>query len=323
MDLVKFTRYWAIAPVLFAAISLQAQTYPSKPIRVVVGFPAGGTDDYVARVVAPRLAEVLGQSIIVENRGGAGGIVGWDHVAKSPAAGYTLAFGGASMTVGQSIRIKMPYDVLRDFSPISLVGRTAFVLVVHPSVPARTVKALIALARSQPGTMNVASPGAGSMPHLAAELFKSTARVDFVHVPYKGGAAIYPDLTSGRVDVYFPPTASAMPHIENGKLRALAVTRTVPVAALPDVPTMAEAALPGYELSGWLAFHAPAGTPRDSVSLVNAALRKVVELQDVRVRFAKAGVDPESNSPEEMAAMMKMGVAKFGKMIRDAGIQPE
>lgn len=319
----KFTRCWPFVLLVLLAAPLQAQTYPARPIRVVVGFPPGGGDDFVARVVATRLAEVLGQQVIVDNRSGAGGIIGWEYVAKSPPDGYTLAFGGASMTLGQSLRLKMPYDVLRDFSPISLIGRTALVLVVHPSVPAKTVKDLMALARAQPGRLNFASSGVGAMPHLAGELFKSMAKLDIVHVPYKGAAGIYPDLISGRVDFYIPPTASAMPHIETGKLRALAVTRTVRVDALPQVPTFAEAALPGYEIFGWYAFHAPAGTSRDTLNLVNAAVRSVVAIQDVRARLAKVGIDPESNSPDQMAAMMKMGAAKFGKIIRDAGIKPE
>jgi len=300
-----------------------AQNYPTKPVRIVVAFLAGGADDFVARVVAPKLSDVLGQQVIVENRPGAGGLIGWEYVARSAPDGYTLALGGGSMIVSAALRAKPPYDVLRDFTPVALISTTSYVLVVHPSVPARTGKELVALARAHPGQLNYASPGVGTLGHLAGELFKSMARLDVVHVSYKGASSIYADLVSGQVHMYFAPPASAIPHVQNGKVRALGVTGARRVAVLPDVPTIAETVLPGYELTGWNALHGPAGIPRNAVNRLNAAIHDVVATPDVRERLSRAGPEPQTNTPEQIAGMVKAGVEKFGNIIRAIGIKPE
>ena len=310
--------------LLLLSLSGHAQSYPTKPVRVVVAFLAGGGDDYIARLIAPKLTEELGQQVVVENRPGAGGLIGWEHVAKSvPPDGYTLALGGGSMTTVPSLRSKPPFDLLRDFTPISLISTTSLVLVVHPSVPARTVKELITLARTRPGKLNYASPGAGALPHLSAELFKSMARIDIVHVPYKGAPPVYVDLISGRVDMFFGTLTSVLPHVPSGKVRALGVTGAKRAAVLPDIPTIAEAALPGYEISGWFAIHGPSGMPRGIVNRLNAAIHKVVAMPDVRERLLKVGAEPQTNTPEQMAAMMNAGVDKFGNIIRTAGIKAD
>lgn len=312
------------AGLLLLNLCVYAQSYPTKPVRIVVAFAAGGGDDYVGRLIAQKLTEVLGQQVIVENRPGAGGLVGWEYVAKSAMPdGYTLALGGGSMTTVSSLRSKPPFDVLRDFTPISLISTTSFVLVIHPSVPARTVKELITLARARPGKLNYASPGSGALGHLSAELFKSMARLDIVHIPYKGGSPAYVDLMSGQVDMYFAPLASVLPHLLSGKVRALGVTGGKRAMVLPDVPAIAEAALPGYELSGWYAIHGPGGVPRDIVNRLNAAIHKVVATPDVRERLLNVGSEPQTNTPQQMAEMMKAGVDKFGKIIRIAGIRAD
>lgn len=312
------------AGLLVVSLSGHAQDYPTKPVRIVLGFTAGGTDDYVARLIAPRLGQILGQQVMVENRPGAGGLIAWEYVAKSVQSdGYTLTQGGGSMTTAQHLRSKPPFDVLRDFTPISLISTTSYVLVVHPSVPAKTVKELVAVARANPGKLNYASPGVGVLGHLAGELFKSMARLDIVHVPYRGGTAIYPDLTSGRVDMYLPPPASVLPHLSSGRVRALGVTSTKRASILPDVPSISEAALPGYEISGWYAIHGPKAVPRDIVNKLNAAIQRVVVAPDIRERLLKAGLEPQTNSPDEMAEMLKAGVEKFGNIIRTAGIKAD
>ena len=310
--------------LLLFNLSVHAQNYPTKPVRVVVAFLAGGHDDYIGRLIAPKLTEVLGQQVIVENRPGGGGVIGWEYVAKvAPPDGYTLALGGGSMTTLPSLRSKPPYDVLRDFRPISLISTTSFVLVVHPSVPARTVKELIALAREQPGKLNYASPGAGALGHLSAELLKSMAGLDIVHVPYKGAPPAFADLMAGRVDMYFSTLTSAVPHVLSGKVRALGVTSAKRVAIFPDVPTIGEAALDEYDISGWSALHGPAGVPRDVVDRLNAAIHKVVAMQDLREQFLRVGDEPQTNTPEQMAEMMRAGVEKFGSIIRTAGIKAD
>ena len=310
--------------LLVVALYAHGQTYPTKPVRMVVGFPAGGGDDYIARLIATRMAEVLGQPVIVENRPGAGGLIGWQYVAKTAAAdGYTLAFAGSSVTTMPSLRAKPPFDVVRDFAPISLIGTTSFVLVVHPSVPVKTAKELVSLAHAHPGKLNYASPGIGALGHIAAELLKSMARLDIAHVPYKGGQAIYPDLTSGRIDMYFAPLASGVPHVSSGRVRALGVTGRMRASVLPNVETIAEAALPGYEISGWYAIQAPRSVPRDIVNKLNAATQKAVTGPDVRERLVKGGVEPHTNTPDEMADIVKASVKKFGNIIRAAGIKPD
>ena len=309
--------------LLFAClpVAAAAQSYPSKPVRIVVAFVAGGGDDFHGRLVAQKLTEVLGQQVIVENRGGAGGFVGWEYVAKAAPDGYTLLLGGGSLTTVPSLRPNAPFDVLRDFTPISLISTFGLVLVVHPSVPARNVKELIALARARPGKLNYASSDAGATPHLSAELFKSMAKLDIVHIPYKGSTPAYVDLMAGQTDMYFGVMAGALPHIRSHKVRALGVTAARRAASLPEAPTIAESGLPGYELTSWYALMGPGGMPADIVARLNGAVHKVIAMPDVRERLLNAGSEPEVNTPDQMAAMVKANVAKFGRIIRTAGIK--
>ncbi len=298
-----------------------AQSYPVKPVRIIVAFVPGGGDDFHGRLVAQKLTEVLGQQVIVENRGGAGGFVGWEHVAKSAPDGYTLLLGGGSLTTVPSLRPNAPFDVLRDFTPISLISTFGLVLVAHPSVPAKSVKELIALARARPGKLNYASSGAGATPHLSAELFKSMAKLDIVHIPYKGSTPAYVDLMAGQIDMYFGVMAGALPHIRSGKVKALGVTAARRAASAPNVPTIAEAGLPGYELTSWYALMGPGGMPADIVARLNSAVHKVIAMPDVRERLLNAGSEPEVNTPEQMSALVKASVDKFGRIIRTAGIK--
>ena len=297
--------------------------YPVKPVRIVVAFVAGGGDDFHGRLMALKLTEVLGQQVIVENRGGAGGFVGWEYVAKSAPDGYTLLLGGGSLTTVPSLRPNATFDVLRDFTGISLISTFGLVLVVHPSVPAKNVRELIALARSKPGKLNYASSGARATPHLSAELFKHMAKLDMVHIPYKGSTPAYVDLMAGQIDLYFGVLAGALPQIRAGKVRALGVTSAKRTQSLPDVPTIAEAGLPGYELSSWYAIVGPGGMPRDVTLKLNAAVHKVLAMPDVRERLLNAGSEPEVNTPEQMAVVIKANVEKFGVIIKTAGIKAD
>jgi tripartite-type tricarboxylate transporter receptor subunit TctC len=288
---------------------------------MVVAFVPGGADDFHGRLMAQKLGEHFGRQFVVENRGGAGGFVGWEYVARSPADGYTLLLGGGSLTTIPSLRPSAPIDVMRDFTPISLISTFALVLVVHPSVPAQNVKTLIALARKQPGKLNYASSGAGATPHLSAELFKSLANVDIVHIPYKGSTPAYVDLMGGQVDMYFGVMGGALPHIRSGRVRALGVTSGKRSASLPEVPTIAESGLPGYELTSWYAVMGPGGLPRDIVMRLNEAVVKVVAQADTRARLINAGSEPATSTPEQLGALMRENMAKFGKIIKTAGIK--
>ena len=303
------------------AASAWSQSYPSKPVRIVVAFVPGGADDFHGRVTAQKLTELLGQQFVVENRGGAGGFVGWEYVAKSPPDGYTLLLGGGSLTTVPSLRPNASFDVLRDFTPISLISTFGLVLVVHPSVPVYGVRDLIALARKQPGKLNYASSGAGATPHLSAELFKSMAKIDITHIPYKGSTPAYVDLMSGQVDMYFGVMAGALPHINSRKVRALGVTALNRNPLLPDLPTIAEVALPGYEVSSWYALMGPGGLPREVVTRLNDAVAKAIATPDFRDRLVKSGSEPQASTPDKLAALMRENVAKFGRIIKSAGIK--
>jgi tripartite-type tricarboxylate transporter receptor subunit TctC len=306
---------------LSAAFNSFAQTYPTKPLRIVVAFAPGGADDFHARLIAQKLSEAFGQQFVVENRGGAGGFVGWESVAKSAPDGYTLLLAGGSLTTIPSLRPSATIDPVRDFTPISLIGSFGLVLVTHPNVPARSVKELIALARKQPGKLNYASSGAGATPHLSAELFKSMANVNIVHIPYKGSTPAYVDLMSGQVDMYFGVMGGALPHIKSSRVRALGVTTAKRAVSLPDVPTIAESGLPGYELSSWYALFGPGGMPRDVTARLNDSVVKAVANPDTRDRLIKAGSEPASSTPEQLAALVRENVVKFGKIIKTAGIK--
>lgn len=300
-----------------------AQSYPVRPIRMLVGFTVGGVGDITARLVAQKLSEPLGQHVVVENRGGASGAIATERVATSTADGYTLLLMTAAETVIPALRTKLPYQLERDLAPVSLVAIAPFVLVIPQSVPARTVKDLIALARSQPGKLSYGSVGAGSTPHLAGELLKSMAGVRIVHVPYKGGGESVIATASGQVDIGFHSATAALPLVEAGKLRALGVTSAKRASFLPSIPTIAESGLPGFDRSSWNGVLAPAGVPGNIITRLNAAIGKVVNTVEMRESFRREGLEPQTNTPEQFAAFIQGELEKNSKLIKSIGLKAE
>lgn len=319
-------RHWHLAATIAAFIAAPAfaQVYPSKPIRLIVPFAAGGGNDNVARLVGKRLADSLGQAVVVDNRPGAGGVVGAELAAKSAADGYTLFLGGVgSHAINPNLHQKLPYDPIRDFAPVELLAKAPLILVVHPSVPVHNIAEFIAYARANPGRLNYASNGNGSSSQLAAVMFDSMAGVDMVHVPYKGLSPALTDLLSGRVQLMFSSVVAILPHIKAGRLRGLAVTGAKRLASLPELPTIAEAGLPGYEASSWYGILAPAGTPRDIVVKLNAELAKALDQPEVRASLLAEGAEPAGGSPEQFEAHIRAEKERLGKIIRDANIRME
>ena len=299
-----------------------AQAYPAKPIRVLVGFPAGGTSDILARVVAQKLTEAWGQQVVIDNRPGAGGNIATELAAKAVADGYTLLVSpGSTLTSNPAVYSKVPFDPVKDFAPVTIIAGVPNALVVHPSLPVKNVKELIALAKSRPGQLAYASTGAGQSTHLSAELFKLMAGVNLIHVPYKGSAPALTDIVAGQVSVMFDNMPSCLPFIKSGRLRPLAVTSARRSAALPALPTVAEAGLPGFEVTVWFAVLAPAATPREIVNRLNAEIVSALKTPDMRERLAQQGAEPMGNTPEEFAAVIKRDLAKWAKVVRDAGIK--
>lgn len=306
---------------LVCASSVQAQSYPSKPVRIVVATAPGGGDDYVTRLIAPKLGELLGQQFVVENRPGAGGMIGQTFVAKSAPDGYTLLLAGGSMAGARYVNAQITYDVLRDFSPISLLETAPFIMVVHPNVPARNAKEYIALARTRPGQMTFGTLGPGQIPYWAAILFNNMARIEAVEVAYKGFSELIVDVISGRIDYHFAPAATAVAN--KTKLRTLASTSPKRSPAYPEIPTMAEAALPGYEMPAWRTISGPAGLRRDVVETLNKALVRTIAMPDVREKMLAVGSEPESSTPEAVTARYVDWVERFGKIAKQAGIKPQ
>ena len=314
---------WCIAGMLLAA-QAAAQTYPTKPIRMIVPFAAGGGADFVARVVGQKFSATFGQQLIIDNRGGAGGAIGTELAAKSAADGYTLLLGSAGpLAIQPGLSPRLPYDPIKDFAPITIVTSMPYVLVVHPSLPVKSVAELIALARAKPGQLNFASPGKGTTTHLATELLKMMAKVDVVNVPYKGVAPAIADLQAGQVQFMSGDLSSVMPQVKAGRLRALGVTgaRRSPLA--PELPTIAESGLPGYEAIGWFAVLAPAATPRAIVARLNAEIVKGVTSADAREKLAAFGGDVVANTPAEFATRLQDDLAKWGRLIRTIGLQAD
>ena len=311
----------AVLARAIVAQGTQAQTYPSKPVRVIVAGGAGSGDDFYARLVSIKLGELLGQQFIVDNRPGAGGLIGHQFVIKSPADGYTLMLAGSSMTGVRFVNANVNYDVSRDFTPVSLLETSPFALLVHPSLPARSVKEFIALARSSPGKVSTANLGGGQMPYWCSVLLRTMARIETVDVPYKTGPAAIVDLIAGQVDSYFAPSVNAITN--RNRLRVLAVTGAARSAMLPDVPTMAEAALPGYDLTTWRSIVGPAGLHRDIVDTLNQAVARALAMPDVRERILKAGSAPAPGTPEQLAKRIADSVARFGRIAKQAGIKPQ
>ena len=306
-----------------AASFAHAQNYPDRPIRLIVPYPPGSsTNDILGRALASRLTGVLGQQVVVDNRSGASGNVGSELVAKSAPDGYTLLIGVAGpLAVGPAVYKNLGYVPTRDLAPIAMYAAIPYIFVVNPSLPANNVKELIALAKSKPGQLNFASSGSGGSPHLCGELFKVMAGIDIVHIPYKGGGAAITDLLAGQVSMYFGTTPSTLPFVQNGKLRALGVTTAKRTSAAPDVPTIAEAGLPGYEQSAWHGLLAPAGTPEPVIAKLHAEMSKVVRSRDVLDKFAAQGIEVIGGSSAEFAAFIRGDVAKYAKLMKTAGIK--
>jgi tripartite-type tricarboxylate transporter receptor subunit TctC len=297
-----------------------AQTYPTKPIRLVVPFPPGGATDILARDVAQKLTEAWGQSVIVDNRPGAGGNIGSELVAKSAPDGYTLEMGTVGThAINASLYAKMPYDHVKDFVPVILVAGVPNVLVVTPSLPANSVAELIAYAKANPGKLNFASSGNGTSIHLSGELFKVMAGVQITHIPYKGSAPALQDLLAGQVQLMFDNLPPSLPQIKAGKLRALAVTSLARAPALPDVPTLAESGLPGFEASSWFGILAPAGTPAPIVAKINAEVAKWLSTPEAKEKLLKQGANPAGGTPEDFAKHIAAETAKWAKVVKDSG----
>lgn len=296
-----------------------AQGYPTGPVRMIVPFPAGGGVDNMGRIVGQKLTEVLGKPIVIENRGGANGMIGSEIVAKSPKDGYTLLFNGANFVTTPSLFSKATYDPIRDFEPISLVSLAPNILVVHPSLPARSVPELIAIARARPGQVQYAGSGSGSTPHLAAELFKTMAKVDMVHIPYRGSGPAMIGLLSGEASVMFLPAINAGPHLKSGRLRALAVTSAGRLPAMPQLPTIAESGLRGYESSQWYGALAPAGTPAEILNLLNGHIVNMMQSPEMKQRLIAEGTVPVGSTREQFASHIKAEIAKWAKVIKQSG----
>jgi tripartite-type tricarboxylate transporter receptor subunit TctC len=303
----------------FSASPALADVYPSRPIRLVVGYAAGGATDVIARLVGQKLSEALGQPVVIENRPGAGATVASDMVARSAPDGYTIFMSTIANTINSSLYPKLPFDFVRDFSPITLVASIPNVLVVHPSVPAKDLKEFIALAKSKPGEINFASSGSGSSIHLSGELFNLVAGVKLIHIPYKGSAPAMTDLIGGQVQSMFDNLPSALPYIKAGKLRALGLTSNVRSAAVPTIPTLAEAGLPGCEIISWFSLSAPAKTPNEIIARLNAETAKALMQPDIKEKLAAMGAEPIPSTPEAAAAFIKTETAKWAQVVKASG----
>lgn len=302
----------------------QAQAWPAKPVHVVVPFPPGGPADLLPRLIGPKLSEIWGQPVIVENKPGAGGNIGMDAVAKSAPDGYTLVIGpNGNLVVNPHLYAHLPYDVTRDFVPVTLVATFSNLLVVNPDVPAKTVSELIALAKARPGILTFGSPGTGSQPHVGGELMKLMAGIDIVHVPYNGTAPALKDLLGGQITFMFAQTSAALPQIQGGKLRALGVASPRRAIQLPDVPTIAESGLPGFEAVSWYALLAPAGTSKEVAAKIQADVARVLQAADIRDKLVAQGGEPVANTPEQLAALMKSESARYADLVKRANIKAE
>lgn len=301
-----------------------AQSYPTKPIRLLVAYPPGGGSDTLARIVAPRLAELVGQQVVVDNRPGAAGNIATEIASRAQPDGYTLLWGFSTpLVVNPSLYKNLPFNTEKDFAPILLLGSAQFILVTHRSVEANSVKELIALVKSRPGQFNYSSAGVGSPNHLAAELFKRRADVDILHVPYKGGGPASVAVLSGEVKMLFGSFASSLPHVKGGRLKALAVTGPERSREAPDVPTLHELGFPGFDVRAWYGVLAPAGTPHSIVTRLNGDLRKLLSIPDVLEGLKREGLEPVGSTPQEFVAYIKAEKALWAKVIKDAGIKPE
>ncbi|WP_219214874.1 Bug family tripartite tricarboxylate transporter substrate binding protein [Variovorax boronicumulans] len=321
---MKTTIRWFSAALLSVAAmaAAQAQGYPSKPVRLIVPYPAGGTTDIIARVAAQQLSERLKQPFVVENKGGANGAIGSAEVARAPADGYTLLMGTASTHgINSAVYKSLPYDAVKDFAPVTIVASTPNIIAVHPSVPAKNLQELLALARAQPGKLNYGSTSLGGSPHMSAELLKMMAHVDMLHVPYKGAAPMLTDLMGGQVQVGFDNLPSTINFVRSGKVRAIAVTTAQRWPGAPEIPTVAESGVPGYEVSGWFGLLAPAGTPPAVLKTIQQAIAEAVKQPEVNKQMLDLGAQPVANTPEAFAALVQADVAKWREVVKTTGVK--
>ena len=313
---------WSFALLCALASSASlAQAYPSRPVRLVVPFAAGGTTDVLARILGQKLSESLGQQVLVDNRPGANGNIGAELVARSPGDGYTIMMGfDGTLAINPSVYRKLAFDPLRDFAPVANVGLVALMIVVHPSLPARSVAELVAHAKANPGKINYSSAGHGSTGHLAGELFKSRAGIDMTHVAYKGGAQAMNDLLSGQIQLLVTALPTVDAHVRSGKLRAIAFTTARRVPGMPEVPTLAESGYAGFDVASWYGIVAPSGTPAEAIRRLNAEIGKVLEQPDVRQRFTQLGTEPGGGTPESFGATLRADIDRWAAVVRNAGI---
>lgn len=316
---------WALVPALLSvAVTSAAQSYPTRPVRLIVPFAAGGGTDIIGRLIAQRLTEALGQTVVVDNRGGAGGVIGADLVAKAAPDGYTLLMGTPGpLTINPSLKRAMPYETLRDFTPIALATVSPFVLVVHPTLPAHSVRELVALAKARPGALNYGSAGNGSVGHLAGEQLAALAGIRIVHVPYKGSSLAITDLIAGQLQFMIENLPTVLPHVKSGKLRALAVGTRQRSSLVPEYPPIAEAGVPGYEASTASGVLGPAKLPASVVSRLSRELVRALHAPDVRERLSSQGVEAVGSTPEQYAAHLKDELARYARVVKSAGIKPE
>jgi tripartite-type tricarboxylate transporter receptor subunit TctC len=314
-------RCTTLVALLAAAVSatVSAQNYPSKPIRIIVPFPPGAFNDTLGRTIAAKFSDGGFGQAVVDNRPGAGSTIGADLVAKSPPDGYTLLIVAVPFAVNATLYTKIPYNTERDFAPLLFAGSPPNMLVVHPSLPVKSVADLVALAKAKPGQLDYASTGAGSSNHMSMELFKMMTKTDILHVPYKGSAPALTDLMGGHVMMIFDNTPNVLPHVKGGRMRGIAVTSLKRSALAPEMPTVDESGVPGYEVLVWFGVVAPAGVPRDIVARLNAEMNKILQLPDVRERFVAGGVDPVGGPPEKFAEHLKTEIAKWGKVVKATG----
>ena len=301
-----------------------AQNYPAKPIRFYTPYPPGGTTDIMARLIGAKLYESWGQPVIVDAKPGAGGNIGTDFVAKSPADGYTILMGASGpLAINVSLFSKLPYDPVKDLATVILTASVPLILVTHPSLPAKNVKEFIALMKARPGQFNYASAGPGSPQHLTAEMFKFMAKVDMTHIPYKGSGPAIVDLVGGQIPFAFESMIPVLPHVKAGKLRALAVTSAKPSPVLPEIPTVAESGVPGFESIAWYGVVAPAGTPRDIIAKLNTEMARILNLPDIKQRLIEMGSPPVAGTPDQFGALIKSEIVKWGKVVKQAHVSLE
>jgi tripartite-type tricarboxylate transporter receptor subunit TctC len=320
-------RYWLtaflICSIALPAASGETQTYPVKAVRIVVGFPPGAGVDIMTRLVTPKVSDALGQQFFVDNRSGAAGTIAAELVSKASPDGHTLLSASAPIAMSQALYKNLGYDLERDLEPIALMASAPFVLVVHPSLPVKTVNEFIAFAKVRDGQLHYASTGSGSTPHLAMEMFKSRAGVNLVHVPYRGTPQAVTDILSGQVQAMFGNALSVLPQVKSGRLRALAISSAKRSASAPDLPTVAETSLPGYEAATWFALFAPAGTARDIINRINDEIVRIVATAEMKAKILDQGADPATGTPEQVRAFVKSEVAKWGGVVRAVGIKLE